>query len=178
VPRSDGSLRINPKPLTLDQVRASPKGSPERTLFELLFWAQWGSAPNVVAAYTPEVVRAVGVANLSGAYGQQRATLLSSLPRITSVVTTSFGVAVTVELLRRNTTPAPQSFTLRRVGGRWRVVYDTLLENGLAAYVQTINTPASAKTAPDSAVKAGIAAAADYRTAALRSIGLTPSEAP
>lgn len=178
VPLSDGSLRVDPKPLTLEEVRRTPAGSPARSLFELFFWAQWGSAPNVVAAYPPEVARAVGADILSGAYAQQRVTLLSSLPRITSTVKTAFGVVVTVELLRRNAVPARQSFTLRRVEGRWLVVYDTLLEDGIAAYVQNREAPASGKQVPDAAIKAGMAAAARYRSVALHSIGLTPAEAP
>lgn len=177
-PRSDGTLPLDPRPLTLEEVARTPAGSPERTLLELFFWAQWGSAPNVVAAYAPQIVRAVGADNLSGAYGQQRAALLASLPRITNTVATRFGVIVTVELLRRNTAAARQSFTLRRVGGRWRVVFDTLLEDGIAAYVQNRVAPGSAQTVPPAAARAGVAAAADYRRVALRSIGLTPSEVP
>jgi len=178
VARHDGSLRVNPRLLTLADVRKVPPGSPGRTLFELFFWAQWGSAPNIVAAYDPAVVRAVGVDDLTGAYALRRASLLASQPRITNTVSTSFGATVTVELLRRNEVPDRQSFTLRRIGGRWRVVYDTLLEDGIAAHVQGRETPASATAVPDAAAKAGIFAARRYRTAALHAIGLTPSQRP
>ena len=180
--RGDGSLRVDPPPLSLEAVRRAPEDSPARTLLELFFWAQWGSAPNIVAAYLPAVVRALGAEDLAGAYGAERASLLSSRPRIANTVRKRFGVVVTVELLRRNELPARHSFTLRRVGGRWRVAFDTLLEEGIAAYVQTRDTPAhagaGAAAVPDAAEKAGIAAAREYRRIALAQLGLRPPAAP
>ena len=67
---------------------------------------------------------------------------------------------VTVELLRRNTAAARQTFTLRRAGGRWRVVFDTLLEEGIAAYVQNREAPGSARRCLRRG-EGGLAAAAD-----------------
>jgi hypothetical protein len=172
-PRADGSLTVDPKPLTLADVRDMPEGSAQRTVMELFFWSQWGSAPNIVAAYSPAVVGFVGVLNLAGAYAGKRASLLASLPRIINTVPTRLGSTVNVELLRRNLPPERQSFALQREGGRWRIVFDTLLEDGLAAYVQGVDTPAFARLPPNRAVQAGARAVRDYRREALTAIGVT-----
>lgn len=132
-PRSDGSLEVTPRPLTLADVAAADDGSAARVVLELIFWGQWGSAPNVVAAYAPAVERAVGARDLSAVYAAQRVYLLRGRPRITGTVTRRGEARVAVDILRRKAAPERHAFRLRRVAGRWRLVHDTLLDQGLAS---------------------------------------------
>src|SRR5439155_10042868 len=64
-------------PLTVAQIRRVPQTDPFSAVVRLWFWVQWGSAPNLVGAYDPTVVRVAGPANLASVYAGQRATFLS-----------------------------------------------------------------------------------------------------
>lgn len=164
--RADGRLTADPKPLTLKDVDAQPSGSPQRAVLTLWFWAQWGSAPNIIAAYDPKVVERTGQLNVLGAYAAIRQSVLQTRPRIVSVQQGNGVTTVLLEVLSRTSTPARHSFALERVDGKWLIENDTLLEGALPGYVQSITqrTPVGAK--PDAAaVRAGLNAAATYRGA-------------
>jgi hypothetical protein len=166
--RPDGSLAVDPKPLSLDDLRALESGSPAEAVIELWYWAQWGSLPNVVAAYDPVVVDRLGAGDIASAYSMQRQSLIASKPRILEEVRGREGTAVSVEALRRNASPTRYSFTLRESDGEWLVVFDTLLESGIAAWAQFDAMPdPDAGTTPASARRAGIRAAHRYRDVAL-----------
>jgi hypothetical protein len=166
--RPDGSLVVEPRPLTLREVEATEDGSPEEAVMRLWYWAQWGSLPNVASAYAREVVKAVGADDIVGAYGRERPTLVVTKPRIVDSETAPAGTIVTVEGQIRDAAPRPYSFTLRRQGGNWYVYHDTLLEGALQAWVQYRNTPdPSANDIPATAVRAGARAAHRYQTVGL-----------
>jgi hypothetical protein len=130
----------------------------------LFYWAQWGSAPNVASAYDPAVRRAAGVGNIVGAYSQLRDTLATSRPRFLEITSSAAGAFVSLELLRADAAPARHSFLLQRRDGRWQIVFDTLLERGLANYVASLRSRNSADKLPDrSAVRQGRLAAHEYR---------------
>lgn len=165
--RQDGSLKVDPAPLSLRDVRKEQEGSAPRKVVELWFWAQWGSAPNIVASYAPRIVSALSPEDLSGAYASKRASMLATRPRIVNSVTTSAGTTLTVDALRRNASPERLTFTLQRSDGRWQIVYDSVLEEGIAAYTQNLRDSTGKPT--EAAVRAGIEAARAYRRAALGS---------
>lgn len=132
--RADSRLREAPTPLRRADLRTQRPGTARAAVLNLLYFAQWGSAPNIAAAYDPAIRAAIGVSNIVGTYSQQRAALLTSRPRILESRETRTGSFVAVELLRADASPARHSFSLRRRLGRWRIVHDTLLEGGLENY--------------------------------------------
>jgi hypothetical protein len=159
--KKDGSLTAVPPPLTLQQVNSKTSRSPEGAVYRLWFWAQWGSLPNVVLSYDPVVRRTVGPANIAGAYALLRSELLATRPRVVAVSRTRAGMFVALHEQRRALAPSRESFLLRRSGGGWTIVYDTLLERGLQTYAQQglePNKPPSGR-----ALTAGQALAARYR---------------
>ena len=167
--RPDGSLTSQPDPLSLADVAQERKGTPAEAVMKLWFWAQWGSSPNIIASYHPAVVRRLGSADIAGAYAMKRASMLQTRPRFVDVSKAASGdVVVTLEGLQVNTPPQPYSFTLRRVAGQWMVIFDTLLEDGLAAYVQFRLVPdPDAKRPPAAAQRGGLETARAYRVAFL-----------
>jgi hypothetical protein len=163
----------------LDEIDDAPGGSAARAVMRLWFWAQWGSLPNVVAAYDPEVVERVGSEDIASTYTLNRSTYISSRPRIVDVSTGRRGTVVHVEALRRNAPPQRSSFTLRRRDGYWYVVFDTVLEQGLAAWVQFRSMPdPDAKDIPAAAVRAGINAARRYRLVGTEASNPRPALTP
>lgn len=164
--KPDGKLSANPAPLTLADVQKQPKDSAEKAMFELLFWAEWGSWPNVVDGYDPSIVASLGLDDITGAYSVLRPQLVAAQPRLLSALRRDGRVAVQIELLTTTSAPMRESFLLRKTDGRWRIVSDTLLERGLVAYVQqrTETDPNAAKASPRGA-RAGLQAGARYRSA-------------
>ena len=162
-----GQLKAEPGPLTLADLRTQPKGSAMAAVMELWFWGQWGSAPNVVAAYHTDVHTSVGAPNIAGAFSQQRDAMVSSHPRIVEVRRTPLGRFVALEVLTTTNPAARESFLLRRQRGRWVIIHDTLLERAVAGYVQTLVQeridPSASKPSPR-AVRTGSAAARNYRS--------------
>lgn len=168
--QADGSLKVDPAPLTLDDVAKSREGSASRTVMRLWYFAQWGSPANVLDAYKPEVIRRLGIQNVASAYSSMRASLVAARPRIVSEVKARSGTVVTMRALRRNAEPTRHSFTLERgPGGRWQIVFDTLLEDALAAAVQAASSPDPNSKPPASAVRKGLIAAREFRAADLES---------
>ncbi len=162
--RAEGRLSSTPRALRLADLRREPEGSPQSTVLRLLYFAQWGSAPNVASAYHPTVRKELGVSNIVGTYSQQRTALATSRPRIVENIRTSTGAFVSIELLRADAAPAPHSFALQRRFGHWRIVYDTLLEGSLANYVASARSRNAAGKPPDRlAARQGREAAETYR---------------
>jgi hypothetical protein len=160
---SDGRLDRDPSPLTLQDVRRFPVESPERAVMQLLFWAQWGSAPNVAAAYDPVITDRLGVTFITAPYAWLRPQLVVSRPRIVSHTANARGEFIGVELASKSYPFQRDSFSLRRgAGGRWFVVYDTLAERGLQAMV-TENTAKNPAKPGHAALAAGKKAAQNFR---------------
>ena len=162
---ADGQLKRNPDPLRWSDVQRARKGSAPAAVTELLFWAQWGSFPNVVAAYDRDVVKTVGLSNIAGAFALGRASLVATRPRINDVRPTRSGTVVTVDLFSAAAAPSHESFVLRRGNGGWTVTFDTILKRNLGAFVQSQSTDDPA--APSRrAVRAGAEASREYDIAA------------
>jgi hypothetical protein len=177
-----GRLTAQPAPLTLADLRKQPKGSPQAAVLELWFWGQWGSAPNIVAAYMPRIRSTIGVSNITGAYAQQRVDLLDSLPRIAAVRRTKLGAFVGLEILTKQNEPRRESFLLQQPSSDgWRVAYDTLLERALAGYVQTTvqsTIDPNAERPAARAIREGVAVAQTYRDAFASSLAPRIPEVP
>jgi hypothetical protein len=144
----------------------------------LLYWAQWGSLPAVVHAYDPSVVASVGPGAIADSWGQQQTSLRSMQPRVVdSVPGRRRTVTVTLEILRQDAPPGQATFTLRRIGGKpgWYVVFDTMLYNSISSSVAASVTdhPTSGRVSSN-AQRAGSAAAARLREAAIRFGGSSP----
>jgi hypothetical protein len=161
---ADGRLSEAPTPLRIADLRREPRGSAQAAVLRLFYFAQWGSAPNIASAYDPLVRNAVGVSNIVGTYGQQRSALATSRPRIIESTATATGTFVSLELLRADAPPARHSFSLRQRYGRWQIVFDTLLEGGLDAYISSVRSRSPVGRPPDrSAARQGREAAQNYR---------------
>lgn len=163
---ADGRLATNPAPLTLQDVERLPAGSPGRAVMMMLFWAQWGSPPNVAAAYDSGVMRALGVSSLVGTWESVRQSIVRVLPKIAveRFDSTRREAFVGLELANTAGPPIRQAFDLRRVGAVWQIVYDTMLDNALPGYVAEQLTPdPAAKHVSAAGERAGIMAAARYR---------------
>jgi hypothetical protein len=161
--KADGRLRAPAKPLRLADLRREQRG-PQAAILRLFYFAQWGSAPNIASAYDPAVRRVVGVSNIVGTYSGQRASLAKSRLRIIESTKTPTGTFVSVELLRADAPPERHSFSLRQRFGQWRIVYDTLLEGGLANYVASMRSRNPVDKLPDRrAVIQGQTTAQRYR---------------
>jgi hypothetical protein len=174
--RPEGSLAEVPGLMRLRDVRKARSGSASEKVLELWYWAQWGSIPNIIATYDPTVVSEVGASDLAGAYSLQRSYLAAARPELVDESESDGFAFVTLRALRADDKPQSLGFTLRRTGGEWRVVFDTLLESALATYVQYRNTPdPNSRNVPVAAVRAGIEAARKYRLAHL---GKSAAEVP
>jgi hypothetical protein len=132
---ASGLLTSDPAPLTVEDLNRLRRGSASRSVMQLLFWAQWGSYPDVVASYDPRVVSKLGSSAVLGAYAQLRAQLVASQPKILSESRSPRGTLVTVRLLSKSSPPQRQSFLLSHRTGRWMIEFDTLLEGGLTTWV-------------------------------------------
>ena len=133
-------------PLTVAQIRRVPQTDPFSAVVRLWFWAQWGSAPNLVGAYDPTVVRVAGPANLASVYAAQRATFLSYRPRLIARIQSGSRAFVAVEGRGPGVNPLPIGFDLRRVGTRWLITHDTFVENLLADTVTARADPDPLRT--------------------------------
>jgi len=77
---------------------------------------------------------------------------------------TPAGSFVSVELLRADSPPERHSFSLRKRFGKWRIIYDTLLEAGLVNYVSSMRSRNPVGEPPDrAAMTRGHLAVQSYR---------------
>lgn len=159
-----GRIRDVPRPLRLADLRRERQGSAASAVLRLLYFAQWGSAPNIAAAYDPVVRERVGVSNIVGTYSQQRAALATSRVRIVERLDRGTGAFIALDVSRADARSARHSYSLRRRLGRWRVVFDTLLEDGLSTYVASTYSRSAVDQPPDgAAARRGRQAADAYR---------------
>jgi hypothetical protein len=133
--RAEGSEAVS-RPLTYAQVTRVGENTPAGAVLKLWFWAQWGSAPNVVAMYDRRVVQSLGARNISGVYSWLRGTLVELRPRIVGDIRARRNRAfIAVEARAAGSDPARYAFLLRRTGEGWVVIHDTLLQDSLPQYV-------------------------------------------
>ena len=123
----DGKLDADPGPLTVSDLDALPRHSPQAAVMRLLFWGQWGGLPQVTNLYARSTVDALGPRSIRRTYEIIRAALLLSRPEVAFTCRNGRSAFVAVDLLSRTSSPDPESFLLHRRGTQWRVVFDTNL---------------------------------------------------
>jgi hypothetical protein len=130
---------------------------------------QLGAIPTALDFYEPEVRRRVGALELAGAMLADRDLLAGRQLVVTSTLRLRSGIRVNVEGRRAGVSPGTWWFLLRRRGGVWRVGYDSLTGDRLAAWTTQVHQDTirpGASTTSSAAVRAGKAAAAAFRAAA------------
>jgi hypothetical protein len=162
--KGNGRLSSEPGALSIADVKAQPKGSASARVIELLFWAQWGSIPNVMAAYDPRVPPRVGTSSFVSAYEFVRPQLVGARPKIIEESKSTAGTLVTLRLLTTSFPPQRESFLLSHSRGQWLVVFDTLLERALTAWGQHEVDP-QARRVSNAAILAGERLSQRYRLA-------------
>ena len=139
--------------LTVKQVEEAGAGTPRAAVTRLFFFAQWGSAPNLIGSYSPGTVRALGPRNIAAGYAVLRRQLLATRPQITGELETSRGVLVNVELRREQGASQQESVLVRRRAGEWMVVYDSFLARGLELSVRLDSGQVDPNRAPPAAIR-------------------------
>jgi hypothetical protein len=127
-----------------------------------------GAGPAVFDAYDPLVSKAVGKANALGALDSMTDLTRSTLPAVLRTRRTPDGELVVVRLMRTAGGDKDYSFLMRRESGRWRIAYDGIFAEALAAYVLTATASDPAKPSLE-ARRAARRAVSALRLAALRS---------
>ena len=143
--QADGRLAANPSPLTIEDVEKQPVNSPQRAVMQLILWAQWGNLPGTVDSYDRGVIDGIGVTAVAGSYDYMRPQLLLSQARIIGTRASGPAQFVSLELATRTDPPTREGFLLRRRNGRWRIVFDTLLETAVEGYTISQQEPGRAK---------------------------------
>jgi hypothetical protein len=116
--------------------RAAPAKSPSAVVLQLWRAVQVGDVPSAVGLYDPRVRGSVGFTTIAGTLAQERSALAVLRPQIVSISRTPIGLELVVRATSRGSGVGVQSFLLRKGSEGWRVVYDTLLGDALAGYVQ------------------------------------------
>jgi hypothetical protein len=117
--------------------RATTANSPSAVVLQLWRAVQVGDVPSAVGLYDPRVRDSIGFTTVAGTLAQQRTALAVLRPQIVSVSRTPLGLELVARATSRGSGVGVQSFLLRHGSEGWRVVYDTLLGDALAGYVQT-----------------------------------------
>lgn len=92
-----------------------------------------GAGPAALPAYDDRIPEDVGSANVLGGLRAAASIINGGLPAVVRRRTTSAGELIVVRLLHAAGNDARYSFLMRRESGEWRIVYDSLLAEGLEA---------------------------------------------
>lgn len=126
-----------------------------------------GAGPALYPVYDRRIPDRVGKGDVLGALQVMSGITAGTRPVVTRRRKTRAGELVVVRLLRTVGSDSRYSFLLRRKGKRWRIVYDSLMVQGLQSYVSSRVSggvgPPSAK-----ATKAAARAVADMQLATLQ----------
>jgi len=158
----DGRLSIDPPPVTLADLAQEPRGTPRSALMGLWFSIQWWDEPAILAAYAPGVVAHVGRRTIAGAWDLRRGSVIGARPRNVKLTRSRGLTLVTFTRESRTAAPVQESATLSLLGGSWRILHDTMLEDALAAYVQSLG-PRGQQTPSPAAIRRGIEASRRFR---------------
>lgn len=132
VSRSDISRAGRTKPAA----RLQRPESPEATVLLLWRYVQVGTFPLAPSLYHPRVAQRLTASRMVSAFRRQRTAFVGTKPRVLERERTELGELVRVQLSQPGSQPAEESFLLRRTGGRWLIIYDTVLAAALAVDAQ------------------------------------------
>jgi hypothetical protein len=140
-------------------------GTPEATVLQLFSLLDLQVLPETPALYSGRVTEVLGARQIVDAFESQVPALLPIRVRVVQQKKVDLGQIVVVRLNLGDRT-ARYSFILQREGDRWRIVYDTLLADGLRfqgqLQAQRRIAPRAEQPSPQ-AVEAGNRAARVYR---------------
>ena len=147
--------------------RLAEPGSAGEAVLDLWRFLKAGAIPPALLSYEPRARRTVGATELAAALQGASSTISPLRPRVASVNETPNGTIVTVRAVGGPGPGTSFGYVLVKRGRRWLVVYDTLVEQQLRAYVtqqtQAGITPKAAPTAVSSgASAAGARQAANF----------------
>ena len=139
VPSATGNA--NPEAAALDVKKrlAAAKPGPTATILQLWERMQAGVPQLAVVSYDRRVVKALGLATVEGGLLAQGSLFRTSVPTVRSSERTPVGLLVAVTA-RSLSGSVELSYLMRKVGGRWVISFDSVLEQGLDGYGRA-NTP-------------------------------------
>lgn len=135
-------------------------GSPERAVLTLVRYLQLNSSSVALDAYHPRVLAEFGEETVAEALSSQQGGVIKSVSKPMREGTRK-GVLVTLQSTVKGQEPIRYAFILRNTGGRWKIIYDTILEAGLASTGQSRAADSGAKE--DEAAAAARRATRRYR---------------
>jgi hypothetical protein len=123
-------------------LRRVKPNTPEHTV--LILWKRANQRLSGVAAgaYDSRVIDALGFRAVQSGLDQQRSVFQAFSPRVTARESTPEGLVLSLTAVSRlperkdTIREFATTYLLRRTAGRWAIVYDTVLEDGLAAYAK------------------------------------------
>lgn len=129
-----------------------------------------GAGPALYTVYDSRIPDRVGKGNVLGALQVMSGITAGTRPVVTRRRKTSAGELVVVRLLRTVGSDSRYSFLLRREGKRWKIVYDSLMVQGLQSYVSS-RVSGSAGQQTGKATQAAARAVLDMQLATLHEEG-------
>ena len=163
------------KPPTVRDVK--PEGTPQGTVLRLRRLIGDQAFPLALEAYDQRVIRAISESDVLGALSLAAPTVSISSVRQIHRERNGARVALTVDAEVAGQAPTSSSYILLRRRRHWSVVYDSILNQSIAAFVQNRvqqSIDPRAKTPSPVAVSAGAAASGRFQRAAIRA--LAPSQ--
>jgi hypothetical protein len=111
-----------------------------------------GAGPAVLSDYDQSIVNRVGARNALGAIDTMATLTAGTQPRIARHRLTKAGELIVVSLVRTPRAASTRySFVVRRGRGGWKILYDSLLAQGLQTYMVAVGSPDPAKPSARSA---------------------------
>src|SRR5688572_22469264 len=111
------------------------KGTAGSATLNYLRYVQIGAIPPALLFYDGKVRKLVGINHLAGAMLAERAVLSPMKLSVRASEALPTGTLVIVEGKTSGAPATTWSFILRRRGSRWRIAYDTLMEEQLRPWV-------------------------------------------
>jgi hypothetical protein len=141
--------------------------SPGGVVIRLWRFLKVGAVPPAVLLYDPKVRRDVGLGTLAGVLAAQESTAGPLNVAIQDVQRTPAGTLVFAKAQSSSGPGQAYSFLMQQRGGRWYVVYDTLVGKSIETLVARQTDGSSTPDAKLSlrARRAGSAAARSFRSA-------------
>lgn len=107
-----------------------------------------GAGPALFPVYDSRIPDRVGRGNVLGALQAMSGIIAGAQPVVARRRKTTGGELVVVRLLRTEGSDSKYSFLLRRNGQRWKIIYDSLLAQGLQSYVTNRESGGSGTPSP------------------------------
>jgi hypothetical protein len=158
---------ISGQPTAAGKTAGRDPTSPGGVVIRLWRFLKFGAVPPAVLLYDPKVRRDVGLGALAGVLAAQESTVGPLNVAIRDVQRTPVGTLVLANGQNSSGPAQAYSFLLQKKGGRWYVVYDTLVGKSIEALVAHQTDGSSTPDAQLSARarRAGSAAARNFRSA-------------